>query len=285
MENIRTDLAAEGHSLNAERGVDDGIIITEALSFGVPVTRAEVKPGGEAKSGRRAGRYLTVDAGKAWQKGGEERAAIADAVREQLVSLLPHGEGAFLVAGLGNEAVTPDAVGPLTVAALVVTHHMKRLNASLYREIGFGDVAAVTPGVLGQTGIESARLIKAAAEVVKPRCVIAIDALAARKLDRLGTTIQLTDAGIAPGSGVGGGREELSEATVGCPVIGIGVPTVVDARTIAAELAGGVPAEFGSFFVTPKETDVVVRVTSRILAAAVNSALHGISDIEEYAPL
>lgn len=287
MKNIRTDLAAEGHAINAERGVDDGIAISEYEHRGVTVVRAEICEGeGEEKSGRSAGVYLTVDTGKAWLKSGAERAAASDAVKEQLLSLLPRGDGAVLVAGLGNEAVTPDAVGPLTVSALVVTHHMKRLNAALYDGLGFGDVAALCPGVLGQTGIESAALIKAAADITKPKCVIAIDALAARGLERLGTTVQLTNAGIAPGSGVGGGREELSAATVGCPVIGIGVPTVVDARTVAIELTGKEPISYGDFFVTPKETDTVVRVMSRLLAAAVNGALHaGTEDIEEYAPL
>lgn len=287
MDGIRTDLAAEGHALNAERGVDDGIVISEYDIDGVPVVRAEVLDReGEEKSGRPAGVYLTVDTGRVWLKSGAERAAASEAVRSLLEGLIPRGEGAVLVAGLGNEAVTPDAIGPATVGGLVVTHHMKRLDPGLYGELGFGDVAAICPGVMGQTGVESARLIKAAADVIKPRCVIAIDALAARGLERLGTTVQLTDTGIAPGSGVGGGREELSKRTLGCPVIGVGVPTVVDARTVALELAGSEPSGYRDFFVTPKETDVMVRVQSRLLASAINRALHSdAGDIEEYAPL
>lgn len=287
MDGIRTDLAAEGHALNAERGVDDGIEISEYKAGGVGITKAEVHAGdGEQKSGRRAGVYLTIDTGRVWHKSGAERAAISEVICEQLTSLLPKGDGVILIAGLGNEAVTPDAIGPLTVDGLVVTHHMKRLNAQLYEALGFGDVAAICPAVLGQTGIESARLIKAAADCIKPRCIIAIDALAARGLERLGTTVQITNAGIAPGSGVGGGREELSAATMGCTVIGIGVPTVVDARTIAIELTNTEPTGYNDFFVTPKETDTIIRVMSKLLATAINRALHGgADDIEEYAPL
>ena len=172
----------------------------------------------------------------------------------------------------------------------MVTHHMRKLNENLYRVLRFGDAAAICPGVLGQTGIESAELIKAAAECLKPRCIIAVDALAARGLDRLGTTVQLTDAGIAPGSGVCNGREELSLRTVGCPVIGVGVPTVVDAQTLVSELTDGKKPDCGpryrNFFVTPKEADVMIRVMSKLLSTAINMALHkNAPDINEYAPL
>ncbi len=285
MHRIRTDLAAEAHTLNAQQGIDDGIAISEEMLFGVPITKATVHPDGEEKAKRRAGTYITVDIGKAWHKSASEREDISNAVASSLQALLPQSEGAVLVTGLGNEAVTPDAIGPQTVSALVVTHHMKSLNPQLYQALAFGDVAAFCPGVLGQTGIESAALIKAAAECIKPRCIIAIDALAARGLERLGTTVQISSTGIAPGSGVGGGRAELSEQTMGCPVIGLGVPTVVDARTIAVELTGEMPKSYDNFFVTPKETDTIINVASRILATAINRALHANDDIEEYAPL
>ena len=287
MREIRTDLAAEAHALNAEKGVDDGIAVEEKTVNGARVSVAEIKAGeGEAKSGRKAGLYITLDTGKPWHKSRAERLSLAHTLKELLLPLLPDGNGAVLVAGLGNEAVTPDAIGPYTANALVVTHHMKRLNAPLYEGLGFSDVAAIVPGVLGQTGIESALLIKAAADCVKPRCVIAIDALASRSLERLGTTVQISNTGIAPGSGVGGGREELSLQTVGVPVIGIGVPTVVDARTVAIELTGEEAVDFEPFFVTPKEADTIVRVQSRLLSLALNLALHkDADDIDEYAPL
>lgn len=287
MKTLRTDLAAEQHELNAEKGVDDGIIISERTVNGISVSEALVKEGeGESKSGRRAGVYITLDTGKPWHKSKDERLLLSHTVKELIKPLLPEGDGGVLVAGLGNEAITSDAIGPQTVGALVVSHHMKSLNHALYQSLGFGDVAAIAPGVLGQTGIESARLIKAVCDSIKPRCVIAIDALAARSLKRLGTTVQISSSGIAPGSGVGGGREELSVQTLGVPVIGIGVPTVVDARTIAIELTGEEAEGFEPFFVTPKDTDLIIRTQSKLLSHALNLALHGdVDNIDEYAPL
>ena len=285
---IRTDLAAEAHSLNAARGVDDGIIVTETEINGIAVTRAEIQSGeGERRSGRRAGLYLTADVGRVWTQGGAERRQAALSVGDLLKELLPDAASApVLVAGLGNDDITPDAIGPQTVDRLVVTHHLKTLNPSLYSALGVGDMAAVCVGVLGKTGVESASLIKCAVDALKPCCVIAVDALAAGSVSRLGTTVQLTDTGIAPGSGVQNGRQELSAATLGCPVIGVGVPTVVDARTIVSELGDGIGGEFDNFFVTPKETDVMVRVVSALLAQAINGAVHpNADDIEEYAPL
>lgn len=288
MLNIRTDLAAEAHSINAARGVDDGIILTDTRCEGISVTQAEIKSGeGEQRSGRRAGVYLTADIGRVWTQSGEERKSATRAVSKLLKRLLPDTASAtVLVAGLGNADITPDAIGPQTVNRLVVTHHLKTLNPPLYSALGVGDMAAVCVGVLGKTGVESATLIKCAVSALNPCCVIAVDALAAGSVSRLGTTVQLTDTGIAPGSGVQNGRQELSAATLGCPVIGVGVPTVVDARTIVAELGDSAGENLDSFFVTPKETDLMVRVVSTLLAQAINSAVHpNTEDIEEYAPL
>ncbi len=288
MYDIRTDLAAERHAINTERGIDDGIVFGEESLEGIKVTKAEVLDReAEERFGCKEGVYYTAELGKLWLKSGEERSAACRVLTSLLCRLLPEGDSTVLVAGLGNEQVTPDAIGPRTAAGLVVSHHMRHLNPSLYRALGLGDLAVICPMVLGQTGLESAALVKCAVEKLKPSAVIAVDALAARSTERLGTTVQISSAGIAPGSGVDNRREELSAATLGCPVISVGVPTVVDARTLAAELTGGTPGEdFKSFFVTPKETDVMVRTLSRILARAINAAVHrGTEDVEEYAPL
>lgn len=288
MFDIRTDLAAERHAINAERGVEDGIMLTEEQIGTVKVTKAEVLDSeGERLSGCKVGVYYTAEVGRLWVKSSEERAAALSAVKELLLRLLPKELNApVLVAGLGNEQVTPDAIGPSVTAGLVVTHHMKLLNKPLYDALGLGDMAAICPGVLGQTGLESAVIIKSAVEKLAPCLVIAIDALAARSVDRLGTTVQISNAGIAPGSGVNNRREELSSATLACPVISVGVPTVVDARTLAMGLVpGGEVPDFDNFFVTPKETDLMVRVTAKLLAMAINAAIHGSDDAEEYAPL
>lgn len=285
MFDIRTDLAMERHSINAQQGVDDGVVLKEEDVCGVRVTKAEVLD--DEKAGLKKGVYYTADVGKLWLKSREERHAATEAIKTLLLSLIPSVDSyAVLVVGLGNKQITPDAIGPTVADGLVVTHHMKLLNKPLYDSLGLGDLSSVVPGVLGQTGLESAVIIKSAVEKLRPHAVIAVDALAARSVSRLGTTIQLSNAGIAPGSGVNNGREELSQDTLGCPVISIGVPTVVDARTLAADLVpDGKPGELSNFFVTPKDTDVMVRVTAKAIASAINYAVHGNTDVEEYAPL
>ncbi len=281
----RTDLASEAHGINAERGVDDGMVLSDAESFGFSLCKAEIKPGeGERKSGRRAGTYYCLDVGKLWLCDSERRNSAECALAQLILSLLPEGDAPILVAGLGNGDIGADSVGPRCVAGLVVSHHLRSLNAELYESLGLSDMAAVLPGVLGQTGVESAVLIKAAVEKLSPKCVIAVDALAARSLSRLGTTVQLSNAGIAPGSGVCNARAELSEATLGVPVLALGVPTVVDAATLVRDMGGSASAEFSAFFVTPKETDLMARVVGMLFSKAINRAVHG-EGFEEYMPL
>lgn len=287
MKNIRTDLAIEASGPQVKDGANDGITVRERTVEGFKVTETEIAAGkGEATAGRSAGAYYTADLGKLWNGTKENRAAATRAVGALLSELLPSGEGTVLVVGLGNEGITADSVGPQTVKRLVVTHHIKLLNPELYHGLSLGDLAAMVPGVLGQTGVESAALVRAAADRLGPRCVIAVDALAARSLERLATTVQLTSTGISPGSGVCNSREELSQKTLGCPVIAVGVPTVVDAPTLVWELGGEPPADSERFFVTPKESDVMVRVMAGVLAGAINAAVHNeAEDVDEYAPL
>lgn len=288
---IRTDLAVERHQINTEKGLDDGIIFSEESLEGIKITKAEVLDReAEERFGCKEGVYYTVETGKLWLKSGEERTAASKAIASLLKRLLPKDNSApVLVAGLGNEQVTADAVGPRTAGGLVVTHHMKEYNKPLYEALELGDLAVICPMVLGQTGFESATLVKCAVEKLAPCAVIAVDALAARSTERLGTTVQISSAGISPGSGVDNKREELSEKTLGCPVISLGVPTVVDARTLALELTADeaeITPDFTNFFVTPKEADVMIRTVSKLLATAINSAVHSrLDNAEEYAPL
>lgn len=287
MQNIRTDLAVESRPPQTSRGEDDGIKTETEQLLGFELTSTKIYKGrGEELSGRKAGLYLTLKTGKLWLETEERRHSAALAVRELLERLMPKGAERFLVVGLGNREITPDSIGPKTVDKLIITHHMRRLRPSLYSALSFGDMAAVVPGVLGQTGVESAVLVKAAAECISPDCLIAVDALAARSLSRLATTVQLTCTGIAPGSGVCNSREELSEETVGCPVIAIGVPTVVDAPTLVLGLGGSADEESDSFFVTPKENDVMIRVVAEVVSTAINYTVHRrLEGLEEYKPL
>ena len=294
----RTDLALEVHEL---RGKDSGITVNEFVKDGFNVTVAEVlNREGEELSGKRVGKYITVDIGKAWQKDRSVFERVSYLLSDEIKSLLPKKRGCVLVAGLGNEEITPDSLGPRVVKKLLVTRHIQVIDRELFVDAGFGCVAAIATGVLGQTGIESLEIIKSVCESVKPECVIVIDSLASRRLQRLATTVQISNGGISPGSGVSNRRPELNESTLGVPVISIGVPTVVDAATLAYDLLeehyGKEDERFAEviekilvgsgkdMFVTPKENDVIAKETAKLLSSSINVALHemDIKEINEY---
>ena len=188
------------------------------------------------------------------------------------------------VAGLGNAELTADAVGPKTVSRLTATRHLRDHDGVLFERVGCAAISALAPGVLGQTGIETVELIRGAAENARPDVVVAIDALAARSCERLAATVQLSDGGISPGSGIGNNRKAISRENVGVPVIALGVPTVVNSSTLvydALRRAGieeirpalrQVLDNGRSFFVSPKESDVIVERVSTLLADAVDRA-------------
>ena len=169
---------------------------------------------GEAVLGRPQGRYYTAEIPDTLGQGDDDYEQSAQTLAELLGELLPAGDGCLLVAGLGNEGVTPDALGPETASRVLVTRHLTTADSKL-AEL-FRAVAVVCPGVLGQTGLESAELLRGAAATVRPVAILAIDALAARSLTRLGNTIQITDTGLLPGGGIGNSRQELSFRTMAC---------------------------------------------------------------------
>ena len=174
------------------------------------------------------------------------------------------------MAGLGNTDITPDAVGPLTAKGILATRHITGQFAESIGLKGLKSVSVISPGVLGKTGIEVRELIIGAAAAVNPDAVIVIDALASKSTERLFKTVQLCDTGISPGSGVKNSRSEISEKTLGVPVIAVGVPTVVDAETLAFELTNKEPERESGMFVTPKEVDLLCERISEILSAALN---------------
>ncbi len=207
----------------------------------------------------------------------------------ELLKLLPD-HGTILVAGLGNESITPDALGPRAARRLFATRH---INGEIARVTGFHDlrpVAALCPGVLGQTGIETAEILESVVRGIEPAAVIVIDALSSRRLSRLGTTVQLTDTGLSPGSGVGNKRAEISLRTLGVPVIAIGVPTVVDGATLIADWLdsyGIDPRSTPEFdresfmMVTPKEVDLLIDRAAEVVAMGINCALQPSLDEQE----
>lgn len=279
----RTDLAVEARELWEESAKEttqlSGVKAQRIKREGYPVTRVEVlNHQGEEALGKPIGTYLTLDLSDYWQRrpGFFERAVRL--IGAELKDMIPT-EGPVLVVGLGNPDMTPDSVGPLTVNSILVTRHL--LSAMPKQFAGFRDVSVFRTGVLGTTGIESAEAVRGLSEQTKPKLVIAIDALAARRLNRVCATVQISDTGIVPGSGVGNHRYALNRDTLGIPVIAIGVPTVVDGATLAADLleesgvSEMVPAKIHGkqLFVTPREVDVQVRDLSKLIAYGINWAI------------
>ena len=268
---IRTDLAAEAHQLWRESAGQttrlEGVIARDEELCGYPVTRVEIlDEEGERALGKPRGVYLTLDVSALWRREEGAFFRAAQALAYLLDPLLPE-EGPVMIAGLGNPAMTPDALGPQALNHVLVTRHLREALPTLR------SVSALGAGVLGTTGVEAAEWILGAAEHVKPGAVVVIDALAARSLDRLCSTIQVSDTGLIPGSGVGNHRQALTRETLGVPVVSIGVPTVVSVETAAKDLlaqAGGdeerlEKLEGRGLFVTPDSIDFKLRELARVV--------------------
>lgn len=277
----RTDLALEAHELRGEGAEVPGVSCENTQTQGFPLTTVHVtdRAGAEAL-GKPEGVYHTLDltALERREEGAFPRAIAA--LAGLIAPLLPR-EGDVLVVGLGNRAITPDAVGPQAADKTLVTRHLIGMAPEHFG--AFRPVAALAAGVLGTTGVESGEIVKAVGERIGARAVIAIDALAARRVERLCSTVQVCDTGIAPGSGVGNHRFALNEKSLGVPVIAVGVPTVVDGATLAADLleeTGGAAdpqalsgAPGAKLMVTPRDIDQRVADLGKVIGYAVSLAL------------
>ena len=281
--NARTDLAIEKDSFisgDRPKGIRRKIFETEKTK----VTKISVLDKEAAEViGKPVGEYITVELDE-FSYDTELLDDRMKSISTQISSLLPKGDGTVLVAGIGNKDITPDALGPRCAEGIFSTRH---ITSELAEEIGLdflNPVCSLATGVLGQTGIETGEIIKSVADAIKPKAVIVIDALAAAGLERLGRTVQITDTGITPGSGVGNKRAEISKNTLGVPVIAIGVPTVVDAVTLAKDMTGNKTAtesaEAQNMMVTPREIDVMIERASKLIALCVNCALQPETDPE-----
>ncbi len=281
--NARTDLAIEKDEFisgKRPKGIRRETVKTEKTE----ITKITVGDPESAKAiGKPVGEYITVELTE-FSYDTELLDDRMKSISAQISSLLPKGDGAVLVAGIGNKDITPDALGPKCAEGIFSTRH---ISSELAEEIGLSHlnpVCSLATGVLGQTGIETGEIIKSVADSIKPKAVILIDALAAAGLERLGRTVQITDTGITPGSGVGNRRAEISRKTLGVPVIAIGVPTVVDAVTLAKDVTGRETAkesaEAQKMMVTPREIDVVIDRAAKLLALAINCALQPETDPE-----
>lgn len=286
---IRTDLAAEAHRLWQEKAGETtqlpGVLARDGELEGFPLTRVEILDGeGEAALGKPRGVYLTLDVSALWRREEGVFQRAVRAIASLLAPLLPE-EGPVLAAGLGNPAMTPDALGPRMLDHLLVTRHLGEVLPD------FRSVAGIGAGVLGSTGMEAAEWIRGAADYVKPAAVVVVDALAARSLDRLCSSVQISDTGLIPGSGVGNHRLALNRGGLGMPVISVGVPTVVGVETAAKDLlaqAGGDEARIPQLrgrglFVTPDSIDAKIRELAKTVGYGLDLAFQpglAIEDLE-----
>lgn len=292
----RTDLALEAAQTLRAGTTVEGVESEETVKDGVSVTVVKVRtPEAARRVGKPVGRYVTLDLGAVRRREKEGFSRACRTLAEELAKLVPGGMGTVLVVGLGNRAITPDAIGPLVHDHLLVTRHLVEQLPQVFGS--FRPLAAVSAGVLGTTGMESVELVRSVVSALRPDCVIAVDALAAGNMKRLCTTVQLTDTGIAPGSGVGNCRKALTKEALGVPVIAVGVPTVVDVNTLARDvleeagkgelepgaLAPGGALSQGGAFVTTRDIDERVAECGKLIGYAIDLAVQkglSLEDVE-----
>lgn len=284
--NLRTDIALESREIE-KNGDCEGVILKKYTEKGVEVTEIEIcdERGADAL-GKPVGKYITFEVTSFLIGSSLFSSPELSVLSTHISALLPESDAPVLIAGLGNDEITADSLGPKTAAMIFATRHIGDAYAE---KIGIGrlrSVACISASVLGKTGIESGEMIECVVEKIKPCAVITVDALAARRLERLGTTVQISTGGVVPGSGVGNSRKKINKETLGVPVISIGVPMVVDGETFIKDVLG----EGGNFdislvekniTVTPKDIDIMTQRASRLIACAINSALQPTLSPEE----
>lgn len=284
---IRTDLALEAQEIVGD--TDDGVTVSNKEYDNMIVTKIDITNSNGAKHlGKEIGTYITVELPNLSSHFShtDERLEI---IGKYIQELLPQ-QGTILVVGLGNLNITPDALGPKSTNKILATRH---ITGELARETGLDklrSVAVIAPGVLGQTGVETSEFVTSVVAKIKPTAIIAIDALASRRVQRLGCTLQISNTGISPGAGVGNKRFAINEKTLGIPVIAVGIPTVVDAMTLALDILPQYYNKIDSkvipknqpMVVTPREIDLLIERGAQLISLSVNCALHSnfnLSDI------
>lgn len=245
MYNFRTDLALERRDIyqkiNKLNEIDGIESTEEEIDENIKVSRVKVSnENGEKAIGKPKGTYVTIDVKKLKIAGEDEIQKTSEVLTKELKTIIDshiEKQGEILIVGLGNIYVTPDALGPKVINEIDVTRHIINYLPQ-YVEEGTRAVSAISPGVLGTTGIETVEILKGIVDNVKPKLLIVIDALASRSIDRISSTIQLSDTGIVPGAGVGNTRQEISQNSLGIPVIALGIPTVVELATLVSDGIG-----------------------------------------------
>lgn len=257
----RSDLALESYESGGKTKLD-GVIVKEENG----VTTVQIlNENGAAALGKPVGRYVTLEV-NSFVNDADIFDGRLDDFSTVLRTLLPSELDCVLVAGVGNCNITADALGPKTGEYILSTRHIINDLKKAFGSDNIGCVASVATGVLGNTGIETSEIIKGVSQQIEPSCVIVVDALAASSADRLGTTVQFSDSGISPGSGVGNHRHEISQNTLGVPVISVGIPTVVSVSAINSDMNGGA-------FVTPREIDRIIQQGAKLIGMGINVTL------------
>lgn len=308
---FRTDLALERREVykkaKAVENEIEGISYhEEKVNDRVTITRVGVvNEAGEKAIGKPIGEYITLDITKVKYMEEESLQEVSEILSNEIRTLVNKHIGSqdsVLIVGLGNEYVTPDSLGPKVASDIEVTRHIIKYCPQFVKE-GTREISAVSPGVLGVTGIETLEIVKGIVENVHPSLLIVIDSLCSKNIDRISSSIQISDTGIVPGAGVGNTRAELSKSTLGIPVIALGVPTVVEAATITNDgldlfieklqeeaksneylnklkeednyeeiKEALLPKEF-NFIVTPKEIDELIEKMSKLISYGINMSL------------
>lgn len=312
MYNFRTDLATERKDLyskanNLEKEIDGIETEEEKVNDNINISRVKVtNENGKNAIGKPIGNYITIDFKSLKVAGEAEIQTASEVLTKELKNLLQQHvqpQDPIIVVGLGNIYVTPDALGPKVINEIDITRHLLEYMPEVIDK-NTREVSAVSPGVLGTTGIETVEILKGIVDNIKPKLVIVIDALASRSIERISSSVQLADTGIVPGAGVGNARKELTQESLGVPVIALGIPTVVEAATIAADsltlfiqkaqeqgesndflnklqeddkynmIKEILTPEEYNFIVTPKEIDALIEKMKDVVARGINFAIN-----------
>lgn len=290
---IRTDLAVETSEKRPDGKEISGLFVEkEKRGEDITITKVRIETQKAAKTmGKPRGTYISIEADQMMEEDNDYHREISEIFSEQLKNFLPkqYQKKKILVIGLGNREVTPDALGPKVIDQLFITRHLLEEFGKYMVELGeCCSISGIVPGVMAQTGMETVEILQGVVTQTKPDIVIAVDALAARSIKRLNRTIQITDTGIIPGSGVGNYRNAITKEHLGIPVIAVGIPTVVDAATIVADFCTGlmenkqeleemeetvrgmIPPKLNAMYVTSKDIDEAVNRLSYTISEGLN---------------
>ncbi len=280
---VLTELACElSQASKTDKTSSQDVDFSSTEMLGYKIQRMNIKTQSEKiLSSAAKGRYSTIYFDNITEMADEQKNALSYVISHEISSMFPKKLNEILVGGLGNQSLTSDSIGPKTISKLAVTRHLSMYDPKLFEKLSINKISALAPGVMAQTGMESAEIFMGAANIIKPDVIITVDSLCARNLERLARTVQISDTGVTPGSGIGNKRKKIDKELTGCRVISIGIPTVVSSSTLIYDALEKCEIEYDSdkteqllkngrsFYVTLNEIDTVTDEISEILADAI----------------